>query len=48
MSDISSSKIGHIAGAAHKLEDVLELRIVAYQGDGAYEADVEKTYLTVV
>ena len=31
---MSFSEIEHIAGAAHKLEDVLELRIVAYQGDG--------------
>ena len=45
---IPPSEIGNIGGAAHQLEDVLELRIAAYQGDGAYEADGEYAHLTVV
>ena len=31
---IPPSEIGSIGGAAHKLEQVLELRIAAYQGEG--------------
>ena len=34
---IPSSEIGSTGGAAHHLEEVLELRIAAYQGEGAYE-----------
>ena len=44
----ASSGIGSIGGAAHHLEDVLELRIAAYQGEGAYEADGEYAHLTLV
>jgi hypothetical protein len=46
--DVLSSEIGRIREPAHKLEEVLELRIVAYQGEGAYEANVEYAHLTVV
>lgn len=38
---ILSSEIGRFGGAAHNLEEVEKLRIMAYQGEGAYEADVD-------
>jgi hypothetical protein len=39
---------GRIGETAHKLEELLELRVVAYQGEGAYEANVDYAHLTVV
>jgi hypothetical protein len=44
---ILSSEIGRFGGAAHNLEEVEKLRIMAYQGEGAYEADVDYAHLTV-
>lgn len=33
--------------SAHNLEEVEKLRIMAYQGEGTYEADVDYAHLTV-
>ena len=46
--EVCSSEIGFIGEAAHKLENHLDLRIVARQGVGAYETVSECAHLTVV
>ena len=48
MPDIVSFEISCIGGFTHKLENDLNLRIMAYQVAAAYEADVEHAHLTVI
>jgi hypothetical protein len=46
--DIVSLEIRCIGGFTHKLENDLNLRIIAYQVAAAYEADVEHAHLAVI
>jgi hypothetical protein len=46
--EIRQIEIRSIGGFTHKLENILNLRIMAYQVPAAYEADTEHAYLTVI
>jgi hypothetical protein len=46
--DVVSLEVRCIGGITHKLENDLNLRIMAYQVAAAYEADVEHAHLTVL